>query len=106
MQPRPNAFAEAIEHEAWCYRTPDTGPADPVHLLIADELDRIAQVARFAGATTPAEFAGRRSALEEGRDDDLVTRAYAEGYEAGRRDGRNLAFDEITLVLKRSAGIR
>jgi len=74
--------------------------------LIADDLDRLAQLIAFTGATTPREHRERMAAMEESRDADLEARAYAEGYDRGRREGRDLAFQEITLVLRRSAGIR
>jgi hypothetical protein len=79
---------------------------DDLARFMADELDRLAQLCAFTGATTPAEHRDRMTALEEGRDEDQIARAYAEGYTRGRHDGRDLAFDEVLMVLKRSAGIR
>lgn len=72
---------------------------------VADALERLAQLVALAGAATAEEFADRFAAMEGDRDDAHERDAYARGYDHGRRDGRDLAFDEITAVLKRSAGI-
>jgi hypothetical protein len=80
--------------------------SDDLGAFCADELDRLAQLVTFTGAVTPRQHRDRMAAMEEGRDHQLEVTAYAAGYDHGRREGRDLAFDEITLVLKRSAGIR
>ena len=95
----PASLVEAIEHEARALRS----IGDEVHHLMADELDRLAQLVRWTGATTAVEHRDRLLALDENRDADLAAREWHEGYRAGRRDGRNLAFDEISLVLRRRA---
>lgn len=74
--------------------------------MIADEIDRLAQLVRFTGAATPAEHRERLEVMDRDRDEDIIRRAYADGYDHGRREGRDLAFAEITVVLKRSVGLR
>jgi hypothetical protein len=75
---------------------------DAVARLCADELDRLAQLVTFTGAATPGEYRDRLTALEESRDEDQIRRAYAHGYDAGRRDGRDLGIQECISVIKRS----
>jgi hypothetical protein len=72
---------------------------------VADALERLSQLVALARATTAEEFADRFAVLETDRDETHERAAYAEGYDHGRREGRDLAFAEITTVLRRSAGI-
>lgn len=73
---------------------------------VADALERLAQLVALARASTAQEFADRFAAMEDDRDQTHERHAYAQGYDHGRREGRDLAFQEITTVLRRSAGIR
>ena len=79
---------------------------DDLARFLADELDRVAQLVRFTHARTPAEHRDRLEAWDREITDERERTAYARGYDQGRRDGRHLAFDEITTVLRRSAGLR
>ena len=96
------SFAEAIEHEAGAFRSRGTD----LGRFLADELERVAQLVRFTRGASPAEHRDRLEAWDRDNAEDHARRAYAAGYDHGRREGRDLAFAEITTVLKRSAGIR
>jgi hypothetical protein len=87
------AFVAEIERHAQALRERRTAVA----AFLAEQLEAIAAKARFFGATDAAQYIER----EQVEEDNVRT----QWYDLGRKDGRDLAFDEITTVLKRSAGI-
>ena len=105
------SLADRIAAEAQHYRRVAAAGGIPTldrdtAATVADALERLAQIVALARASTAEEFADRFEAMDADRDEDHERRAYAAGYDHGRREGRDLAFSEITTVLKRSAGIR
>jgi hypothetical protein len=101
VSPRP-ALAEQVEAEAARFRA----QGSPLGAFLADELDRLGQLVRWTGATTPEEHRDRLATWESEIQQRHFDRGYAEGLEAGRREGQDLAFQEIGLVLRRSVGLR
>ncbi len=95
---RPTTLAELVDHEALAYRAWGT----PEGEFLARQMERLAQLVRWTGATTPADHEDRMEVWDETLREDWERRGYEAGYAAGRREGRRLAFDEILLVLKRS----
>jgi hypothetical protein len=95
---RPTTLAELVDHEALGYRAWGT----PEGEFLARQMDRLAQLVRWTGATTPEDHDDRMETWDESLREDWERRGYNAGYAAGRREGRRLAFDEILLVLKRS----
>jgi hypothetical protein len=98
---QPLTLAEAVDHEAIAYHAWGT----PVGELLARHMERLAQLIRWTGATTPEEHDARMEVW----DDDLRRRweecGYAAGVEAGRREGRDAVFHEIQL-LSRTGPVR
>ena len=78
--PEPPSLAEMIGVEARRFRA--RRPAAPAVALIADWLDRLAQLVAFTGAETVAEFRDRFEALER----DQIASEYDRGFDDGRRD--------------------
>jgi hypothetical protein len=101
-QPSPNGqpmkLAELVDHEALAYRAWGTPTGD----FLARQMDRLAQLVRWTGATSPEEHDDRMETWDEQLREEWERRGYDAGYAAGRREGRRLAFDEVLLVLKRS----
>src|SRR6185312_8226180 len=95
---RPTTLAELVDHEALAYRAWKT----PEGEFLARQMERLAQLVRWTGATTPEDHEDRMETWDEALREDWERRGYEAGYAAGRREGRRLAFDEILLVLKRS----
>jgi hypothetical protein len=93
------SLADVIAAEAQAIRA----RRDPVASLMADELDRLAQLVTFTGATTPGDYRARLAVLEESRDEDQIRRAYAQGFDHGFQDGRDKGLQEAILVIKTSA---
>lgn len=78
--PEPPSLAEMIAVEARRFR--GRRPATPAGQLIADWLDRLAQVVHFTGAETVAAFRDRYETHER----DLLASEYDRGFDDGRRD--------------------
>ena len=76
---KPESLLAYIESQASAYRAMDT----PESAFLADQLDRIAQIAVWVKATTPLEYADRLDVMDARRDDDIHQRGYAEGFDAG-----------------------
>ena len=77
----PRSLAELIDDEARAYR--DRG--DSIGRFIADHLDRLAQLVRWTGATTPDQHEERMEIY----DDELRAKHYDRGYEDGLEAARN-----------------
>ena len=72
-------FPSDIRAMAWTLRD-----GSAVGAFLAEELDRLADVAAFLGATSPAELVERREVAE----DDLRTGWYQLGRDHGREEAR------------------
>jgi hypothetical protein len=81
---QPISLAESIDHEAIAYRAQESDVA----IFLADQLDRLAQLVRFTGATTPREHLDRMNVWDAEIAEQHFSRGYAEGREAGRREAR------------------
>ena len=56
------------------------------------------------GATTPEDHEARMEVWEDDLRKEWEDRGHAAGLQQGRREGRDLAFQEIQFVLRRSVG--
>jgi hypothetical protein len=92
---RPLSLAEAVDREAIAYREWGT----PVGDLLARQLERLAQLIRWTGATTPEDYEARIEVWDDHLRRRWEDRGYAAGREAGRRDRRYRALPEIQLLL-------
>ena len=81
---QPMNLAEAIDHEASSYRSQGTDVA----IFLAGQLERLAQLVRFTGASTPQEHLDRMEVWDAEIAEQHFERGYAEGYEAGLRQAR------------------
>ena len=97
---RPTTLAALVDHEALAYRAWKTPEGD----FLARQMERLAQLVRWTGATTPEDHEARMEVWDEQLRRQWEDRGHAAGLEQGRREGRNLAFEEIQLVLRRSVG--
>jgi hypothetical protein len=97
---RPTTLAELVDHEALAYRAWETPEGD----FLARQMERLAQLIRWTGAATPEVHEARMEVWDEQLRQQWEDRGHAAGLEQGRREGRDLAFQEIELVLRRSVG--
>jgi hypothetical protein len=79
---QPTTLAEFVDDEARAYRAQGT----PGAALVAEHLERLAQLIRWTGATTPAEHEDRMEAWDDELRAKWFDRGYAEGIEAARRE--------------------
>jgi hypothetical protein len=77
---QPLTLVEAVENEARGYRAWRTPEGD----FLARQLERLAQLGRFTGASSPEEFDERLQVLEA----DVREHRYQIGYGDGSEDGR------------------
>ncbi len=77
------SLAEVIDHEARSYRAWGTPAGD----FLARQLERLGQLVRWTGATTPKEYEARM----EFWDEELREQWYDQGFEEGRQAGRREA---------------
>ncbi len=80
----PVGLIETIEHEAMGYRSWGNQTGD----LLADQMDRLAQLIRWTGASTSQEHLDRMEVWDTQISEGHFDRGYAEGYEAARRESR------------------
>ncbi|MGP0067076.1 MAG: hypothetical protein ACLQGP_26215 [Isosphaeraceae bacterium] len=80
MNGAPATFPESIDHEAIAFRAQGT----EIGRFIADQLDRIAQLVRWTGATSPQEHLDRLEIW----DAEIAAQHFDRGYEAGLETGR------------------
>ena len=97
---RPTTLAELVDHEALAYRAWKTPEGD----FLARQMERLAQLVRWTSATTPEDHEARMEVWDEQLRQQWEDCGHAAGLEQGRREGRDLAFEEIQLVLRRSVG--
>jgi len=74
-------MVETVEHEALGYRVCGTPEGD----FLARQMDRLAQLIRWTGATTPREHEDRMEVWDSEIAERHFDRGYSEGFEAGRR---------------------
>jgi hypothetical protein len=79
---QPLTLAEVVEHETMGYRAWGT----PTGEFLARQMERLAQLIRWTGATTPEDHEARVEVWDEEIREQCFERGYQEGYEAGRRD--------------------
>jgi hypothetical protein len=80
----PAALAELVSHEAMAYRAWTLLRSN----FLACQLDRLAQLIRFVGASTPNEFDERIEVLEADVREQWFRNGYEDGMEAGCRQAR------------------
>jgi hypothetical protein len=95
---RPTMLAELVDHEALAYRAWGTPAGD----FLARQMERLAQLIRWTGAATPEDHEARMEVWDEQLRQQWEDRGHAAGLEQGRREGRDLAFDEVICVLKKA----
>lgn len=81
---QPVTLAEYVDDEARAYRAQGTAEA----AFIAASLERLAQLVRWTGASTPAEHDDRMEVWDEEIREKCFDRGYSVGHEAGRRSAR------------------
>ena len=97
---RPTTLAELVDHEALAYRSWGTPEGD----FLARQMERLSQLVRWTGAITPEDHEARMEVWEDDLRRQWEDRGHAAGLQQGRREGRDRAFEEIQLVLRRSVG--
>jgi hypothetical protein len=95
---QPTTLAELVDHEALAYRAWTTPEGD----FLARQMERLAQLVRWSGARTPQEHEDRMEVWDADIRQQWEDRGYQAGYEQGRNEGRDLAFDEVICVLKKA----
>ena len=79
---QPLNLIEAIEHEAMAYRAWGT----PIGEFLARQMERLAQLVRWTGATTPDEHESRMEVWDSEISARHFDRGYSEGYRAARHE--------------------
>jgi hypothetical protein len=92
--PIPSSLAERIDHEALAYHSEGT----PEGEFLARQMERLAQLIRWTGATTPEDHDDRMEIWEE----EIRQQHYRQGLHAGRIRG----IEECQSVIRASYGAR
>lgn len=71
---QPQTMLETVEHEALSYRAWNT----PIGDFLASQMERLAQLIRWTGATTPAEHEARMEVWDETIREEWFERGMAE----------------------------
>jgi hypothetical protein len=79
---QPLTLVEVVEHEIMGYRAWGTPTGD----FLARQMERLGQLVRWTGATTPEEHEARIEVWDEEIREQWSDKGYREGYEAGCRD--------------------
>jgi hypothetical protein len=87
---QPMTLAEVVDHEAMAYRAWGT----PAGEFLARQMERLAQLVRWTGATTPEEHEARMEVWDQEVREQWFDRGYHEGQEAGRREAARLRRDD------------
>ena len=87
---QPLTLAETIEHEAMAYRAWGTPAGD----FLARQMERLAQLVRWTGATTPEDHEARMEVWDDELREQWYERGYQDGVEAGRQDSARVKFEE------------
>jgi hypothetical protein len=77
----PSTLAETVEHEAMGYRAWGTPEGD----FLAHQMERLAQLLRWTGATNPTDHEDRMETYDRELHDRYYDQGYHDGYEEGRR---------------------
>ena len=80
----PSSLIEIVQHEAIGFRAWGTPEGD----FLASQMDRLAQLIRWTGTTTPDAHQSRMEVWDAEIAERHFDRGYTEGYEAGRRSAR------------------
>jgi hypothetical protein len=83
---QPMTLAEVVEHEAMAYRAWGSPAGD----FLGRQMERLAQLIRWTGATTPEEHEARMEVWDQEVREQWYDRGYHEGQEAGRQDAARL----------------
>ena len=81
---QPRTLAEVVDHEAMGYRAWGT----PTGEFLARQMERLAQLIRWTGASDPVEHEALMEVWDEEIREQWFDRGYQEGWEAGRRGDR------------------
>ncbi len=79
---QPASLAEVIDHEARSYHAWGTPAGD----FLARQLERLGQLVRWTGATTPEEHEARMEVWEEELREEWYENGFEEGRQAGHRE--------------------
>lgn len=83
---QPATLADIVDHEARAYRAWGTPSGD----FLARHMERLAQLVRWTGASTPEEQEARMEVWDDEVRDQWYDRGYQEGLQAGRRDAARI----------------
>ena len=86
---QPLTLAEVVDHEVMAYRAWGT----PAGEFLARHMERLAQLIRWTGATTPEEHEARMEVWDDEVREQWYDRGYHEGLEAGRREAARVLRD-------------
>jgi hypothetical protein len=86
----PLTLAEVVDHEAMAYRAWGT----PTGEFLARQVERLAQLIRWTGATTPEEHESRMEVWDEEVREQWYDRGYHDGREAGRNEAARIRRDD------------
>jgi hypothetical protein len=78
---QPMTLAEVVDHEAMAYGAWGT----PAGEFLARQMERLAQLIRWTGASTPEEHEARMEVWDEEVRQQWYDRGYHDGQEAGRQ---------------------
>jgi hypothetical protein len=79
---QPMTLVEIVEHEAMGYGAWGTPEGD----FLARQMDRLAQLIRWTGASKPEDYEARMEVWDDEIRDRFYDRGYHDGHEAGRRE--------------------
>jgi hypothetical protein len=79
---QPRTLAEVVDHEVLGYRAWGTPAGD----FLARQMERLAQLIRWMGASDPAEHEARMEVWDQEIREQWFDRGYHEGREARRRE--------------------
>jgi hypothetical protein len=79
---QPLTLAETIEHESMAYRAWGT----PIGDFLARSMERLAQLVRWTGASTPDEHDARIEVWDAQIAESHFDRGYSEGHRAARAE--------------------
>jgi hypothetical protein len=86
---QPMALAEVVDHEAMAYRAWGT----PAGEFLAQQMERLAQLVRWTGGSTPQEHEARMEVWDEEVREQWYDRGYHDGREAGRQEAARVRDD-------------
>ncbi len=87
---QPMTLAEVIDHESMAYRAWGTPAGD----FLARQMERLAQLVRWTGASTPEDHDARMEVWDDELREQWYERGYQDGVDAGRQDAARVRFEE------------